>query len=844
MAPGDRRPESQQQMRRRMWLAERHMDLDRVRAELRGGSPGAAASAAPGAAAADGSAASRGAAAAAAAAATATQAASNAAAAVAERRRLREGLRRARSPGSALGVGPYEVNVATTGGPPAQSRQEASVDMGKGIISTPRRNRFSLSGAQQNPGHQSAADAGASLTSTGQGPRTIPSCSGLDLQKQRSRSLDDPSRCLARAREEWAAARRMQSGGSPAAQDEPSGASGKPLLGANAWPVSVVADGPCSMRPGAKPIADGGESSAPAAAPAPTPQLGCSGVRGTAAVCGSSPWAASGSCRQQPAASGSIGSAASRPRSPAGGKFDEDLMTQPDKPAPPPILLMETERIIRVLQEQRMRRQVPPSGGETHKLSASPAPAPANAVLAAVVQDSNASSVAVPRLTGVEDHVDASAIAADPSMQQIASGSHHACASSSSASAAAAAPATSNPPVQAAADQLSASRRAVRPLNEASSSVPAADALGASRLSLDASQLTAPASEATQLTDQAHAQAADAQATMSGVDVLSASRRVAQVQAQARAIQPVVPLLQLRSRRRSPGVVWSPVLPARRGEAPQESSRVRGASPLTSAAAASASTAPVAAAPSAGSGGSAACAGAASMKSLGSPRGGSPRAFNKNFGVDPLSQSVSSIPDARRLLVSSPPTLHRMVSSQQVGASGGGGSAASSAGAAAGAPPNAQACWQHQQSARSPAPSARALAPCRAAPQSPRAAPFASAPSAAGLAGAASGGALRSAARAAGAPGAVVAQGIGGCSAMAAPVGAPFAAAATSRPPAHVSPSPGPRSSLGVTHAFEAAAPYAGGGSERVLTMVRPPACWQPPQGVPRVSSRALLGHL
>lgn len=314
-----RRAESQQQDRRRLWLAERHSELDRVRAELRATGTGTNTS---------------------------------------DRRRLREEMRRVRSPGAPIGEDTRKQRI------PGTKDEAAVVDrMESADVCTPRRERLSLHKVRQLR-QRSVGRLADESPERGEGSMTLPSPLGGLPSKARSRSTEDPTRCLAKAREDAAMRRLSQQGSSPS-----------------------------GIRLGAKPVADGGESSPQRVQAAKQhPQAGLSpSAQRQNCTQGATPGpdAGAGISSLSSAGGGSTTSAttAAAVAAAAGAQqalqvAAEDLQKEQQKDQHQQEkermhsaqLLSEAERVIQVLQEQKARlREV---------VDALPAPSSASAPMA------------------------------------------------------------------------------------------------------------------------------------------------------------------------------------------------------------------------------------------------------------------------------------------------------------------------------------------------------------------------------------------------------------------------------------------------------------------------------
>jgi len=200
----ERRAESQQQLRRRLWLQERHLELDRVRAELRASAQVTASQPSRSEAKTSGDATSS------------TAPVGSASSSGTDRRRLREEMRRVRSPGAGMGEDPRR-----TRSPGAQASQVECRESTESF--TPRRDRLSLKTARQ------IRQRSVGLVVNEESPER--SADATNGAAARTRSAEDTSRCLQKARDD-AAMRRL------ATQTQ------------------------ATNRPrGAKPVADGGESS-------------------------------------------------------------------------------------------------------------------------------------------------------------------------------------------------------------------------------------------------------------------------------------------------------------------------------------------------------------------------------------------------------------------------------------------------------------------------------------------------------------------------------------------------------------------------------------------------------
>jgi len=311
----DGRAESSQQSRRR-WLSERQMDLDRVRAELRGGSPQPAGNDGGGRI-------------------SPSLGAGSSISHIAERMRLRESLRRARSPGSAVG------------GPLSGLDSGNSSDIFQAVtLVSPRRDRLSLATARQQrhrspdvfpvPDGYETDEANEQKETQVRG---MPAVGGQAPQfhKLRPRSVDDASRSLARARED-AALRRLSQANSGAARGRQQAEN--------------------LARIGAKPV-DGGESSprgfleqrvgvalagslTSAASSGPAPAKSSSG--------GNPPQTASAKASAAVQAS-SVSNSATAPSAPEGSQAEQSVKDEEERAQ----MLRETERVLKALQDQKER---------------------------------------------------------------------------------------------------------------------------------------------------------------------------------------------------------------------------------------------------------------------------------------------------------------------------------------------------------------------------------------------------------------------------------------------------------------------------------------------------------
>jgi len=316
-----RRAESQQQERRRLWLAERHLELDRVRAELRASATGGS---------------SRD-----------------------DRRRLREEMRRVRSPGAPVGEDTRRRSPGTSPAHEAllvERRESAEV-------CTPRRERLSLHRVRQLR-QRSVGGPAEESPEREEGSVSLPLAA--DAAKARTRSLEDPARILAKARED-AAMRRM-------GQQSPI---------------------PAGVRLGAKPVADGGESS-PRPAPHVVRQLPAGLMptarkeRPAAPEAGASSGgphrgrsAAEAGATSGPGPTGAAGAttvATAAAVAVAAGTHQAAQATAEDRERIQSAqLLNEAERVIQVLQEQKARlREVfdTPTAASTSVAPSSSSPSP------------------------------------------------------------------------------------------------------------------------------------------------------------------------------------------------------------------------------------------------------------------------------------------------------------------------------------------------------------------------------------------------------------------------------------------------------------------------------------